>query len=188
MRETLFGFYERHQGELPVAVSRDMSKRLKGIDNTNAMGIVDDERIWFVFHMMKQASKNNRNMQDVLNNFERKLELLAKAEQQECPVCFEEGKEAETLGCCHNVCRECWENWTEACHGRPFCPLCRHEEFLHTVAAAAGPAALASLAGLPRDPDERDPDESRHPPAPQGRAQGLLRVLSRISSGFCERR
>jgi hypothetical protein len=183
MRETVFGFYERHQGDLPVAVSQDMSKQLKRIDNADAMGVLDDERVWFVFHMMRQSSKNNRNMQAVLKSFERRLELLAKAEQQDCPICLEGGKETETLGCCHTVCRECWQNWAEACHGQPFCPLCRHEAFLQTVATAAGPAALAPLAVAPLD--ERSPYVRQRPP--QERAPGLLRIISRLSSGICAR-
>ena len=39
-----------------------MGKRVKGIDSTEAMGIPDEAREWFVFHMMKQAERNNVSM------------------------------------------------------------------------------------------------------------------------------
>jgi len=104
-----------------------------------AMGIPDDVREWFVFHMMRKAERNNLSMARILENFEKKLAFLANNDQQECPVClekFETGDKApETLGCCHKVCKECWESWTQVMGGRPFCPLCRHDEFLGAVAA-----------------------------------------------------
>merc|ERR1712232_1078555 len=87
---------------------------------------------------MKQAEKNNRGMERALKDFERKLEFLAQSAQTECPICleaFSPERPSETLSCCHCVCHECWENWTVVMHGRPFCPLCRAEDFVGTLAA-----------------------------------------------------
>jgi len=140
MRGTLFQFAEDSRSTVPSAVAADMDKQLKSIDSEEAMGIPDGMREWFVFHMMRQAEKNNRSMANVLDGFEKKLEFLASNDQDECPVClekFETGGEhaAETLGCCHKVCKDCWEHWTAECHGRPFCPLCKHDEFMGQVAS-----------------------------------------------------
>lgn len=66
-----------------------MAKRLEGIDSEEAMGILDESREWFVFHMMRTAERNNRQMEGVLGEFEKKLEFLASNEQTECPVCLE---------------------------------------------------------------------------------------------------
>merc|ERR1712232_678450 len=82
------------------------------------MGIHDDAREWFVFHMMRQAERNNLKMAGILEGFS--------AEGEHAP---------ETLGCCHKVCKDCWSSWSSVMGGRPFCPLCRHDEFLGAVAA-----------------------------------------------------
>lgn len=84
----------------------------------------------------------------ILEDFQKKLEFLAKNDQQECPVCLEpfeaEGEHAAaTLGCCHKVCKECWETWSQLMHGRAFCPLCRHEEFLGEVAARLSESGMS---------------------------------------------
>lgn len=142
MRDTLFGLYEENQPTLPPAVSQDMQKQLSEVDSREAMGIHDDARGWFVYHMMQQAERNNRSMRRILESFEKKLEFLTKCEQQECPIClddFSPEKRAETLGCCHRVCRDCWANWSTVMHGHPFCPLCRNDEFNETVASRMGP-------------------------------------------------
>merc|ERR1712232_1545546 len=127
---------------------------VKGIDSNEAMGIYDQAREWFVFLMMRQAERNNLNMARILEGFEKKLEFLASNDQSECPVCLEaftaEGDHApETLGCCHKVCKDCWKNWSAVTNGRPFCPLCRNDEFLGAVAArvtgAGGRGAAASF-------------------------------------------
>merc|ERR1712176_331248 len=102
-------------------------------------GIPDDAREWFVYHMMRQAQKNNTKMGGILDGFEKKLEFLGANEQSECPIClecFSESGEhaAETLGCCHKVCKDCWANWSSVMHGRPFCPLCKEDAFLGVIA------------------------------------------------------
>jgi len=141
-RETLLKFCKESREALPAAVMRDMDKRVSAIDSREAMGIPDDAREWFVYHMMRQAERNNFAMAKTLADVEQKLAFLAKNDQPECPVCLECFSDAgphaaETLGCCHKVCHECWDNWTKITVGRPFCPLCRREDFLERVSTAA---------------------------------------------------
>merc|ERR550525_178839 len=130
MRGTL-GLYEDNRPALPEAVQKDMEGRLKKVDVAETMGIYDDAKGWFVYHMMAQAGKNNHTMSTIMDGFEKKLEFLATNDQKECPICLEDfstDSPAETLGCCHKVCRECWTQWSKAMYGHPFCPLCRNEE------------------------------------------------------------
>jgi len=149
MRKTITKFHEDSRPNVPATVANDMDKQVRGIDCEEAMGIPDGAREWFVFHMMRQSERNNLNMARILEGFEKKLEFLAANDQAECPICLEafatEGLHvAETLGCCHKVCRDCWNSWHSVTHGRPFCPLCRHDAFLGIVAAAArSPAGMA---------------------------------------------
>jgi hypothetical protein len=140
MRDTLFKFYDESWPNLPTAVQRDMENQMKSFASREAMGIPDDAREWFVFHMMRQAERNNMTMVKTLDGFEKKLAFLAANEQLECPVCFDDfqgigARVPETLACCHKVCGQCWANWSSVMHGRPFCPLCRHEDFLGAVTA-----------------------------------------------------
>lgn len=141
MRKSVFDVHSDSEATLPATVNIDMKKQLKGIDNTESMGIPDESREWFVFHMMRAAEKNNRSMAGILESFEKRLEFLAQNDQTECPVCLEAFSPgtrhaAETLGCCHKVCKECWEHWVQVAHP-PFCPLCRNEEFLGVVMGRA---------------------------------------------------
>jgi len=159
MRGTLLKFHEETRLTVPVVIKADMDAQVKGIDTTEAMGIPDDAREWFVFHMMRKAERNNFKMAGILDGFEKKLEFLAANDQSECPVCLEdftaEGEHApETLGCCHNVCTSCWDNWCSVMDGRPFCPLCRHEAFLGAVAAR--------VSGAPAPTAEIDSDEEEY--------------------------
>jgi len=140
VRERLFALYEESHSTLPEAVAKDMDKKLKKIDSTEAMGIPDEAREWFVYHMMKQAGRNNKAMIAILDHFEKKLDFLAKSEQEECPICLERFSDevpAETLACCHRVCQDCWAHWSSVMHGHPFCPLCRNDEFIQTLASRA---------------------------------------------------
>lgn len=150
MRATLIKFHEETRPTVPAVIASDMDKQVKGIDTTEAMGIPDDAREWFVFHMMRKAERNNHKMAGILDGFEKKLEFLASNDQSECPVCLEnftaEGEKApETLGCCHKVCKSCWANWSSVMNGRPFCPLCRNEEFLGAVASRVSGAPALHL-------------------------------------------
>jgi len=143
LRGSLIKFHQENRPTVPEAIARDMDKQVTGIDSQEAMGIPDRAREWFVFHMMRQAQKNNFKMASILESFEKKLELLATINQVECPVCLENFSDvgphsAETLACCRKVCKDCWGNWSVVTGGRPFCPLCRHEEFLGAVASRLG--------------------------------------------------
>jgi hypothetical protein len=149
MRNTLFEFHAESRPTLPPTIVADMDKQIAAIDNEDSMRIPDRSREWFVFHMMRQAERNNLKMAATLDAFDKKLKFLAQNDQGECPVCLDpfdgEAKVAETLGCCHKVCKECWQNWSKVMRGRPFCPLCRQEEFLGAVAArASDPSASDS--------------------------------------------
>lgn len=152
MRSELFTFYEDSKQDLPTAVARDMEKRLKAIDSHEAMGIPDEAREWFVYQMMKRAERNSWAMDNALAALKAKFELLAKSTQTDCPICleaFDEERPAEMLACCHSVCKECWSHWTTVKNGHPFCPLCRHVEFITTLASQAQPADLATIASVP---------------------------------------
>lgn len=138
LRTGLFAFYENNKESLPPAVAREMERQLGSVDSHQAMGIPDTAHDWFVYHMMKQAERNNRKMNVVLRGFSQKLAFLAKCEQGDCPVClepFSQERPAETLGCCHAVCQECWQHWTDITHARPFCPLCKHSAFMGFLAS-----------------------------------------------------
>ena len=63
MRGTLLKFNEETAPSLPSAVASDLGLQVKRIDSTEAMGIPDDAREWFVFHMMKKAERNNVSME-----------------------------------------------------------------------------------------------------------------------------
>lgn len=144
IRKALFDYYDETSPTVPANVSGEWQRQLKRVDSVEAMGVPDDDgHTWFVYHMLKAAERNNGTMTAVLADFQRKIELLAQDDQTECPVCLEDftapgGPHApETLSCCHKICEECWDNWKQVTHGRPFCPLCKNEEFLDVVAQNA---------------------------------------------------
>merc|ERR1712070_125623 len=60
MRNTLFKFYEESCPLLPPAIVMGMDRQMRGIDTAEAMQIPDESREWFVFHMMRQAERNNK--------------------------------------------------------------------------------------------------------------------------------
>jgi len=137
-RLNLVEFYEESAPTVPPAVAVFMSTKVKAIDSQESMGIPEDACKWFVYYMMSQASRNNGTMANVLRDFEKKLELLANQAETDCPVCLEpfqvDGDHiAETLGCCHKVCKQCWSHWTRVMNGSAFCPLCRHDEFVNIL-------------------------------------------------------
>uniref|UniRef100_A0A7S4QIE7 RING-type domain-containing protein n=1 Tax=Alexandrium monilatum TaxID=311494 RepID=A0A7S4QIE7_9DINO len=157
MRGTLLRFHEETRPTVPEPVAKDMDKHVHGIDSQEAMGIPDNHRDWFVWHMMRQAERNNQKMAGILEGFEKKLEFLAANDQKECPICLDDftpagPHAAETLGCCHKVCRDCWDSWTAVTNNRPFCPLCRHDAFLGVVAQASS-APGAPVGGAESDSD-----------------------------------
>lgn len=155
LRGTVFDLFNSSKATLPNAVKADMEKQLQRFDRTEALGIADDAHGWFVYHMMKQAGRNNQNLGSVLASFEKKLEFLAQNDQDACPIClesFSESRPAITLGCCHKTCSACWEHWVAVMHGHPYCPLCRNREFVETIARRSAPFREESgepLVGLP---------------------------------------
>jgi len=139
MRNSLDKFHQESRTTVPPMIANDMDKQMKGIDTTETMGIPDDAREWFVYHMMRQAEKNNLRMAKILDGFEKKLEFLGSIDQNECPICLEPFEEVgvhvpQTLPCCHKVCKDCWTNWEKVTHGATFCPLCRNDDFLGVLA------------------------------------------------------
>mmetsp|Transcript_14319 Transcript_14319/g.27225 ORF Transcript_14319/g.27225 Transcript_14319/m.27225 type:complete len:438 (-) Transcript_14319:97-1410(-) len=42
-------------------------------------------------------------------------------------------KPVHTLGCCHKVCKECWDNYAQM-NAKAKCPLCRDQDFLQDMA------------------------------------------------------
>jgi len=150
MRNNLVKFHGETRPTVPAAIGADMDKQIRNIDSAEAMGIADDLREWFVYHMMRQAERNNLRMASILDGFEKKLEFLASNDQAECPVCLEafdadEGRPPETLACCHKVCKQCWDHWSAVRSGRPFCPLCRQEDFLGAIVEAQSVAVGRTL-------------------------------------------
>ena len=104
------------------------------------MGLTDYESVgghWFVYYMTRKANKNSAAIAQVLAKIRSKLEILAN-ELGECPYCLDNltAESCTTLGCCHRVCTECWEHWKElkqSIGATPFCPLCKHEEFVTDI-------------------------------------------------------
>jgi hypothetical protein len=136
IREQTLGFWEENK-ELFIGGSRESAlKKLRSIDDENALSIPDDDgHTWFVFFMTKQAGKNSKTIEQVLSNLRGRLELLA-LEEIDCPFCLEViviGNDT-TLGCCHKTCNDCWQHWTALKGTRAFCPLCRHNDFISSIA------------------------------------------------------
>merc|ERR1712048_242042 len=76
MRGTLLKFHEETRPSVPAAIAAAMDKQIKSIDSTEAMGIPDGAREWFVFWMMRQAERNNLDMASILENFQKKIGVL----------------------------------------------------------------------------------------------------------------
>merc|ERR1712014_402621 len=81
MRKMLFELHEENKETLPDAVKKDFEKQLTEIDSAEMMGIPDGAHGWFVYHMLKQAGKNNDSMGHIMGNFEKRLEFLATNDQ-----------------------------------------------------------------------------------------------------------
>jgi len=89
-----------------------------------------------VYDMTSKAGQNSKMIGQILGNIKTKLDLLSR--QDECPICLDALDDgAHVLQCCHKVCADCWEHWSEMQGGRVFCPLCREEDFLGEFMNAA---------------------------------------------------
>jgi len=115
-------------------VIKTIQKEIKNIDHADNLGIIWNERRWFVYDMTVKADQNNEKLKKCLHNLEIKLELLDK--DDECPFCLEAGRESVTLGCCHKACKECWAHWQQLKGTHAFCPLCKQEDFLEDMVRA----------------------------------------------------
>eukprot|EP01006_Ploeotia_vitrea_P041312 TRINITY_DN66502_c6_g4_i1.p1 TRINITY_DN66502_c6_g4~~TRINITY_DN66502_c6_g4_i1.p1 ORF type:complete len:312 (-),score=61.94 TRINITY_DN66502_c6_g4_i1:568-1503(-) len=135
IRKDMFDFWNENQVSFPDAPRKSVESIIQGIDQTDRMAIYDQSRYWFVYDMMKKADENHNHIESILKEIQRKLDFLAKSEQCECPICLEkfeeEGDRAPiTLGCCHQVCGECWDHWRGIRGGAAFCPMCRNSDFV----------------------------------------------------------
>lgn len=127
---------DQFSGEALQAGERD----IHAIDSPDTMGLSDHEYAgskWFVYYMTKKANTNNIMISKILANIRAQLELLSN-DLGECPICLDEltVESALTLSCCHRVCRTCWQHWKQlkvSVGAQPFCPLCKHEEFVVDV-------------------------------------------------------
>lgn len=136
IRETVYEFWEQNEHLFTVGSMRDSCKYdLKQIDSTDSMGCLDDESVWFIYHMMVKSNSNSIKISKLLSSFKTRLELLQE-EPGECPICLEqiEKDNIQILGCSHKTCKSCWSNYEEFKNNRNLlCPLCRHEEFVSSL-------------------------------------------------------
>lgn len=142
IREETMAFWSDNcdlfEGASRMAAQQDINK----IDSAEAMSIQDDPRKWFVYLMTKKANENCAMIGRTLATLRARLEMISAKEDGdlgECPFCLDNMTEmgAErtcVLGCCHRVCKDCWDHWIVVKGPRDvFCPLCRHEEFVADV-------------------------------------------------------
>jgi hypothetical protein len=117
-------------------------RSVDSIDGQDRMGADEVQGVWIVYGMMQQAHSNYTFIYSAVRDINTKLALVS--ETPDCPICTEamggaSGREVKILQCCHKVCKECWDEWSEVCshqgHG-PLCPVCRNQEFLVAIASA----------------------------------------------------
>ena len=160
IRDDLDGLVAEACPQLPELPKAAVQKDMKSLDSARNIGIADDARCWFVCAMYRQAVANCDKMRGISESITRKLKLVSDEIQTECPICLEpwskkddaeardgddddeeEGVVPVTLGCCHQVCTTCWDNWAALNGGgEAFCPLCRHREFVDILAARSDAA------------------------------------------------
>lgn len=134
IREETISFWDSCKDQFTEAMKHSCAREMKGIDSSDAMGIMDDPSKWFVYSMTKKASENSTTISHILSGFRSRLELLSQ-DIGECPYCLEQMQleKSTLLGCCHRVCTDCWDHWVQLKGDSAFCPLCRHEEFIEEV-------------------------------------------------------
>jgi hypothetical protein len=133
VREKLFQVWESSNPKFSGSSLQLMEHSMRKVDDTQRMGIFQDDHTWFGFGMMKQAISNNSNMSKLLAEIDTKLGLLDSDDP--CPICLEsysDQRMAHVQACCHKVCKECWTNWASL-KQNPFCPLCRNQEFVQEL-------------------------------------------------------
>jgi len=141
-RKAIFDFWKTSKidfKDAPYAI-KQVESDIKNIDCDDNLGIIFDERIWFVYNMFKQANINNNKLKNLLKSINTKYDLIQNFDD-DCPFCLEPLQDCKddidngviTLKCCHKACNECWKNWQELQGKRAFCPLCKHEAFLENL-------------------------------------------------------
>lgn len=132
----------RQQGVFPASVLAGLQRSVASIDGQDRMGANEMQGVWIVYGMMQQAHSNYTFIYNAVRDINTKLTLVT--ETPDCPICTSpmggtSGREEKILQCCHKVCKECWDLWTEvrANAGQaPMCPVCRNQEFLVAIASA----------------------------------------------------
>jgi hypothetical protein len=134
IRNETLAFWATNKEQFVGGTRTNSEREIAGIDSHEAMGIIDDPSKWFVYSMTKKANENSAKIGQVLAKLRSRLEVLSQ-EIGECPYCLTQMTlgESTVLSCCHRVCTECWDNWVAIKGDAAFCPLCRHEEFIHEV-------------------------------------------------------
>merc|ERR1711959_432207 len=135
MRVETFDFWDEAKEEFHESGRGDVERALRRIDGHDNMAVEFYEGRWFVYDMTKKAGSNCAMIGRNLCMIKTRIELLA--EQDDCPVCLEPlgecGEEPHVFSCCHKVCGECWQHWSEMHRGGAFCPMCRQEDFLGDI-------------------------------------------------------
>jgi len=140
IREETIAFWVENKDQFVGSSCAECEKEIKAIDNPESMGLNEFERSgrkWFVYYMTKKVNSNNAMITRLLSLLRSRLEILSQ-ELGNCPCCLELMTEGSflTLGCCHRVCNDCWGQWKklkEDIGSVPFCPLCKHEEFVQDL-------------------------------------------------------
>jgi len=140
IRQSLLEFQAESRPFLPLSTIRAMDEQAAAIDSEEAMSIPAESREWFAYHMLRVAERNNVAMARKLEDLEQQLAFSVHSEPIECPACWAHldvvQNPFETLGCCHQVCKECWHTWSQFMRSQnknPFCPLCHCDEFRQAV-------------------------------------------------------
>jgi hypothetical protein len=137
IRKATFSFWADNKDMFSGDAQRSAEKLLVNIDSERAQGIPDDDRVWFVYWMTKQAGENSSTIQSVLATLKTRLELLSQ-DDLECPFCLEKipADNETALGCCHKACTTCWQHWLVLKGNGAFCPLCKHNDFIAFIIQA----------------------------------------------------
>merc|ERR1711939_60354 len=135
LRGETFEFWAEAKEEFHESGRGDVERALRKIDGHDNLGVDFFEGRWFVYDMTKKAGSNCAMIGRNLAMIKTRIELLA--QQDDCPVCLEPleecGEEPHVFSCCHKVCGECWQHWSELHRGGAFCPMCRQEDFLGDI-------------------------------------------------------
>lgn len=136
LRAEVFGLWEESKPLFEGGpAGAKVERQLKAIDSEQNLGVEFTEQVWFVYEMASKAYANGRLLSALTREIHTKVELLGQL--GDCPICLDPmdtlTRPAQTLPCCHKVCKECWENWQEVRYGHAVCPLCRQDAFLEAI-------------------------------------------------------